>query len=145
MDELDAEAAREQSPDWIAEAIRNAKGELALFARTAIGFSLHPGRFAAGWVAGKERALNPLAFLATSAALLTGLRAVLAATYKVNAPDAGLVGQVADVLGPYAHYALLGVIAHGVFRLTGSTARLRDSLAVALFAGGGPAAIAELL
>jgi len=143
MDELPA--PRGQSPDWIAEAIRNARAELILFVRTALGFTAHPGRFSSAWIDGQQRALNPFAFLATSAAVLGVMRALLSPLFPKNAPDAGILGQILDALGPYAHYALLGVLAHGVFRLTGSKAQVRDSLAVALFAGGGPASIAQLV
>jgi hypothetical protein len=133
------------SPDWIAEAIRNARAELVLFVRTAVACSLHPGRFAAEWSAGKLHALNPLAFLATSAAALSAARLVLATLFKLPSADEGLLAQIADALGPYAHYAALGLVAHLVFRLSGSRAPLRESLGVALFAGGGPAAMSELL
>jgi hypothetical protein len=133
------------SPDWIADSVRSALGELLLFFRTAAAFTLRPGRFAKEWVGGRRRALNPLAFLATSAALLGGLRALFHGAFPASDDGGGLTGQIADAVAPYLHYAALGVIAHFVFVLCGSRGvRLRESLAVALYAGGGPAALADI-
>ena len=46
---------------------------------------------------------------------------------------------------PFLHYALLGLGCHLVLRLFGSQRHLRDSVALALFAGAGPAALVNLL
>src|SRR5437868_2595935 len=101
MDELPA--ARQQSPDWIAKAIRNAGAEVKLVLQTAWGFAKHPGRFASLWVEGRQRALNPLAFLATSATALGVTRAALAPLFPKSATVAGIPGQILDALGPHAH------------------------------------------
>src|SRR4051812_5122670 len=133
------------SPNWIREAAANAAGELRLFFQTARDFTAHPIRFAVAFTEGRQRAMNPLAFLATSAALLGGLRLLLRSLAGGADENLSLVTQALDALAPYLHYAVLGSLAHAVFRLTGARRPLRDSLAMALFAGGGPAALAEVL
>lgn len=134
-----------ESPNWIREALANAVAELRLFFSTARDFTLHPIRFGAAFTEGRQRAMNPLAFLATSAALLGGLRLLLKTATGAPDENLSLPVQAVDALAPYLHYAALGCVAHAVFRLTGSMRPLRDSLAMALFAGGGPAALAEVL
>ena len=133
-----------ESPSWIRDAVANGLGELRLFFATAKAFTFHPVRFAGAFIEGRQRAMNPLAFLATSAGLLGGLRLLLRAATASPDANLSLPGQLFEAVAPYLHYAALGCIAHLVFRATGSGRPLRDSLAMALFAGGGPAAFADL-
>src|SRR5213594_2269960 len=53
---LDSSQAGE--PNWIADGLRQVRGEVGLFLVTLRDFSLRPGRFAAEWVAGTRHALN---------------------------------------------------------------------------------------
>ena len=107
-----------ESPHWPRDAIANALGELRVFFATARAFTFHPVRFATAFTDGRQQAMNPLAFLATSAGLLGGLRLLLQAA--TGAPDASpsLLGQILEALAPYLHYAALGCVAHLVFRAT---------------------------
>lgn len=141
-------------PHWPTDAIHNTGGELLLFASTVVAFARHPNRFAAAWVRRQQRALNPLAFMATSATILGLSRLVsgpLFAALSKAPPEAplrpamALLRQAWDAAAPHVNFLLLGLIAHLVCRLLGSRAKLRDSAAVALFAGGGPVALAELI
>jgi hypothetical protein len=46
---------------------------------------------------------------------------------------------------PFGYYLLVGALQHFVLRLFGSRRPLRDSCAMALYAGGGPASAARIL
>jgi len=133
-----------ESPRWPRAAIANAWGELRVFFATARAFTLHPVRFATAFTDGRQQAMNPLAFLATSAGLLGGLRLLLRAATGAADASPSLLSQILEALAPYLHYAALGCVAHLIFRATGSRRPLRDSLAMALFAGGGPATLADV-
>jgi hypothetical protein len=121
-------------PDWIREAWRVTVADLRAFVRTAATFVAHPRRFAAGWAAGRERALNPLAFLATSAAVLGGAQALFGLDH-----GGSIAYTLLALIAPYAHFAFLGLVAHLCLRVLGSHQRLRASLGIALYVGGGPA------
>lgn len=141
-------------PHWLSDAVHNAKEEIFLFVATAVGIALRPGRFAAAWVRREQRALNPLAFMATSATILAVSRLVTGPIFAALGADKAepplppilaLLRQAWDAVSPHANFLLLGLLAHLFCRLFGSRAKLRDSAAVALFAGGGPVAFAELV
>jgi hypothetical protein len=136
---------RERTPDWIVDGLRQVAGELKLYARTSLEFTLHPRRFAGEWASGARHALNPMGFLATTLGVLgpalVGLGRI---THEDDAPSSFR----ADVLGtitPFAFYLLLGTIEHAILRLFGSRRRLRDSWAMALYAGGGPSTTSTLV
>ncbi len=136
----------EGSPDWIRDAAARAVEEVRLYARTALRFTLRPGRFARAWASGEQAALNPLAMLATAAGLVGGANNLLGRLLEHGGGDGdSLLMDVLAAGAPFAHYALLGLVCHLLLRLAGSRRRLRDSLALALFAGAGPAALANLL
>ena len=138
---------RQTAPDWVADAVRAFVRETSLFCRTAIGFSRHPGRFITAWAAGEQHALNPLGFLATSAAILGTARVLaLMAMGDQDSPDSLWI-QLLDALGPFAHYLAIGLLCHVVLRLLRVPIKRRatDSAAAALYAGGGPAMAAELV
>ena len=122
------------APDWVRETVRVTRDEIRRFVATAVGFMLRPARFGAAWAAGEGDALNPLGFVATALAITGAVAAVL------DPGDDG--GRLALLVGhailPYAYYAALGALCHPVLRAFGSTRPLRASVAVGLYAGGGP-------
>lgn len=129
--------------DWIGEAWRSGVAELRHFWSTTLAFSLHPVDFARRWRSGDDRALNPIGFLGTSAIFVGAIRQVAFRILGGNAPDS-LVAAIASALGPYAHYAVLAIICHLVMRIGArQRAGVLDSVAFSLYAGGGPAALAE--
>ena len=83
---------------------------------------------------GYTTALNPLAFLATSAALL-GVVLQACDALIGGADDNSLVMNILHWLEPYALFALFGLFAHLSLRRK----RARSSVAMALYAGAGPA------
>jgi len=133
-----------RSPPWVRDAARAFAHELHTYVATAIAFTRRPGRFAVSWWRGEAIALNPVGMLATAAAFLGGTRQLAYALLGVDGPD-GLLEAIASSLGPFAHYLLVGLLCHLVFApLAARKATVLDSVAMALFAGAGPAAIAEI-
>jgi hypothetical protein len=126
-------------PPWLKDAIAVASDEARRFAGTALGFMRRPGRFSAAWLAGRQRALNPLGFVATALGISS------AAALLVQRDDGGRVlGALTAAVLPYCYYAAVGIVCHPILRLGGSIRRLRASIAVALFAGGGPGLLVTL-
>jgi hypothetical protein len=122
--------------DWIRAAAVASLNELAAWAGTLRAVCRRPSRIGRQWGSGEAATLNPLAFLATSAALL-GL--VVQGCYALVG-DSGSQSVLADVLHwlqPYALFALFGLLAHLPLRRK----RARSSVAMALYAGAGPATV----
>jgi hypothetical protein len=133
------------SPAWIRDAAERAWEELRLYVETAVLFTLRPGRFALEWVEGRRLALNPLAMLATAAGVLGTATNLLGRLLGRSGGESTLLRDVIAAVAPFVHYAVLGALCHAVLRLFGSRRPLRDSLGLALFAGGGPAVGTVLL
>jgi hypothetical protein len=138
-------ASSTSDPQWIRHEAKATVGVFANFFRTAVAFTRRPGAFAAEFAAGRSRAQNPLNFLATSSAIVAC--AGLLGNSLVGRDDggSGLWEEIGKALGPYVYFAALGLITHALLRLRGSVRPLRSSIAMALFAGGGPAAAFSLL
>lgn len=136
--------------DWTGEAWRSAVLELHHFVATAYQFTRRPVRFATSWRAGDDSAMNPIGFLGT-AAVFVGTTHQLTMCALGSAPPSSFYAAIANVLGPYVHYTVLALICHLVLRAAGGKGRREgnrrprtvDSVAFALYAGGGPAAAAE--
>jgi hypothetical protein len=126
-------------PDWLRETFVSTRDELRRFAHTAWGATRRPRRFAAAWAVGRELALNPLGFVATAIGISTAASALLPAAGPLS-----LWERVAQAILPYVYYVAVGVVCHPLLRIGGSQRRLRASLAVALFASGGPGLLASL-
>ena len=131
------------APTWLADGARAAIRELGLYLETAWSLLRRPHAFLSDWYSGRARAMNPLAMLATGAAIVAGSRQLAGAALGLETADS-LWGAIFSALGPYVHYIALGLLCHGVVWLTArSPVRASDSVAAALFAGAGPAALAE--
>jgi hypothetical protein len=121
------------------EAVAVARAEVRRFVSTAVGFMRQPERFSADWLAGRQRALNPLGFVATALGI-SGAASIL----LPHDNGSGVLDTLALSTLPYCYYASIGIVCHPLLRLGGSTRRLRASVAVALFAGGGPGLLVTL-
>jgi hypothetical protein len=130
---------------WLSDATASLRYDIVMFARTALAMSIAPRRFAADWRDGQRRALNPVAFLGT--ALAAGSLPTLIMNHLVpRAGDEGLFQAFfIDQILPYIQYTLLGLIAHGLLRLMGGRQTLLPTVGIALFAGGGPALLVDVL
>ncbi len=131
-----------ESPDWVRDAAIRSIDEVRTFTVNGALFIARPGWFAREWIEGRLRALNPLAVLATGAGVLGVARALLDLILGRGPAAQGLLESVRDAVAPFAHYAMLGLFCHLLLR---PRRRLRDSLGVALFAGGGPGVASALL
>jgi hypothetical protein len=122
----------------MADHAANGPDEGRRFVDTAHGFARAPASFSADWAAGRREALNPLGFMATALGI-AGLAAALA-----PGSEGGILSQIARAILPYAYYVALGLVAHPLLRLAGGRTGLRATLAISLFAGGGPGLVYTL-
>jgi hypothetical protein len=125
-------------PDWLRHELRAALAVLAGFFRTASAFTRRPRAFAADFAAGAGGAQNPITFLATSGTLVTAVH-IITDTVLGNEQRSSLADEIGKALGPYLYFVALGALIHALLRIR-SPRPLRSSVAIALFAGGGPAA-----
>lgn len=132
-------------PDWVAASMRMALAELRLYFETAFDFTRGPVKFAAAWVSSARRALNPLAFLATSVAIYGVVKIIGERVSNSGAGSRPLWQEAALAVAPYISYALTGVLAHMLLRLLGSRRKLSSTVAMALYASAGPGFGAGLL
>jgi len=132
-------AASSDGPDWVRETIVATREDLRRYVATAIGFTLRPRRFAERWIGGELSAQHPLGVLANALAISGALGVLLGVHVD------GLGAQLAQWALPYLYYVGLGVLAHAMLRVTGPTRRLRASIAIALYTGGGPGLLGLLV
>jgi hypothetical protein len=130
-----------ESPDWIRAAILQTLQEAQRYLETVWRFTTRPGRFAREWAEGGLVALNPLGMLATSAGLVGTVQNLLQRFVNKAGEDESLLHSIASAGAPFVHYLFLGCVCHV---LMGPRRKLRDSLALALFAGAGPAVWTEI-
>jgi hypothetical protein len=135
----------EAGPDWVRDALHQFVAEVRSFLRTAWDFTVRPGRFAVEWASGERHALNPLGFLATAFAVVGPLDALAAHLMVKERSSPSLLLAALGALLPFGYYLLLGALQHGVLKLCGARRPLRDTCAMALYAGGGPATAANVV
>jgi hypothetical protein len=126
--------------DWLRSALRSALDELAAWGATMRAVSRAPGRFGRAWASGDATALNPLAFLATSAAFV-GIEIQVADALTGDKDEGSLSINILHWLEPYALFALFGLFSHVFLHRK----RMRSSVAMALYAGAGPATLCGLV
>jgi hypothetical protein len=120
--------------DWMAEAWRVTVADFLAYFTTARAILAAPQPFGRQWATGERRALNPFAFMATSAALLGAAQLLM-----FGLIGGGRLSSAVALVAPYVHFACIGLIAHVLLRLLGSKQRASASLGVALYVGGAPA------
>ena len=131
------------APPWVRDGARAAWHEARAYVATAWRLTRAPADFMDAWLRGQADAMNPLAMLATGAALVAASHQLAGAIVGIEHPD-GIVDAVLSALGPYALYVAIGVLCHLVLAPAGKRdVRVLDTIAAALFAGAGPAALAE--
>jgi hypothetical protein len=88
--------------------------------------------------------MNPLAFLATCASLITGMiQALQWLGFSLGEPES-FGAELLHSAGPFLQYAAAGVLAHVALVAIKPRRRLLDSIAVGLYSGG-PALIGYFL
>src|SRR5262249_9772088 len=132
-------------PDWIRDFVRAAAADARAYLRTVRAFTFSPSRSAEAWVAGELAAMNPLGVLASAAVVVGPVRQLALAVLGLPRAD-GLVAAVLRSPGPFVSSVVPGAIIHAILRLLDPGApRVPDSIAMGLYAGGGPAAAAEVV
>jgi hypothetical protein len=131
-------------PNWLRDAVRGSVHEARLFVRTLWAITFRPSRFTNAWAEGRAQAMNPLAFIATCASLLTGLVEVLQRFGLPVGEHESFGAELLHSAGPFIQYAAAGVLAHVALIAIKPRRRLLDSIAVGLYSGG-PALIGYLL
>ena len=143
-----APATGRRPRNWLVDGFHHVAEQFALLFATAARFTRHPRQFSIDWAEGRFRAFNPLAFFATAAGV-TGTLGVLVerATAGEGARAVSTMGFVLQEVEPYASYFLLGLLCHlCLVPLVGRGRRpWHTTLGISLFAGGGPAAAADIL
>lgn len=134
------------APAWLRDGFAAMWHEVRSYLGTSWELVRAPARFAGAWYEGTGSALNPLAMLATGATMLAAIRQLALTILGVPRPDS-LISAIASALGPYAHYVAIGILCHLAVAIggRGRDVRVADTVAMALYAGAGPAAIAEAL
>ncbi|HEY3807228.1 MAG TPA: hypothetical protein VGL61_31720 [Kofleriaceae bacterium] len=132
-------------PPWVRDGVRAAWHEARAYFGTAWRLTRAPAHFMNAWLRGEADAMNPLAMLATGAALVAASHQLAGAIVGIAHPD-GIVDAVLSALGPYVLYIATGILCHLVIAPGGTRdVRLVDTIAAALLVGAGPAALAEAI
>ena len=137
-------AVHPEARNWLVDGFRHVWEKLVLFFHTGARMTRHPRQFAVDWARGEFRAFNPLAFMATGG----GLTATLALFVdRLTHQRSGFSSTdfLVHEIDPYLRYFLLGLLCHAFLRPLGARRPWYMTLAVALFAGGGPASAADAL
>jgi hypothetical protein len=134
-----------EPPAWLGGVIEGIRHEVQVFLATVAAVSLHPATFAEQWRDCRREAPNPLAFLGTALAVSSPPTLMVSHFARLQ-EDGGTLWDafLSDQVAPYVQYVLLGVLAHGLLRLLGGTQKLRATVAIALYSGGGPAMVVDL-
>jgi hypothetical protein len=140
----DGLAVHPQARDWLPEGFRHVGHNFVLFFQTAARMSRHPRQFAIDWARGDFRAFNPLAFMATGAGL-TATVGLFVDRLTHHAGGFSSTDFIVHEVDPYLRYFLLGLLCHLFLKPLGARRPWYMTLAIALFAGGGPASAADLL
>jgi hypothetical protein len=124
---------------WVADAWRSAWGEVRLYGRTALAIVRGPRRFGERWGSGEGRALNPLAFAATTLGIVAALTVLLKALpgwAGASGESRSFMEELLNSGGTYLHLAALGVLAHFLIKPFRRQRALLGSIGLALYAGG---------
>jgi len=136
--------AERAAPPWFRDGLCVAWTEARSYLTTALRFTRAPRRFMDDWWHGRSASMNPLAMLATGATITAASHQLAGSVLGIDHPDT-LLSAALSALGPHVHYVSLGMLCHLVLARRRGEVRLTDSIATALYAGAGPAALAESL
>jgi hypothetical protein len=132
-------------PPYVVDAARITRAEIASFLHTLARVCVRPGAFVAGWAAGNEPALNPIAFMLNALAVSGAYQALVVRLAQAGGNTQPLwidgLRAVIPFVQTFAHCAII----HMVLRAGGPTRPLRSTIAAGLFVSGGPSLVATLL
>jgi hypothetical protein len=144
MLEADGLAVDPQARNWLRDGLAHVVQGFTRFFLTAAHITRHPRRFAVDWANGELRAFNPLGFFATAAGVTETVGLVVDRITGQGASSSA-VDFVVQSVDPYVSYFLLGLLCHGFLKPLGARGPWSMTLGMSLFAGGGPAAAADIL
>jgi hypothetical protein len=130
--------------NWLLDGLHHTWESFERFFRTGARMMVQPRQFAADWAHGELRAFNPLGFFATSVGVTSTLGLLVGRLVRPSASHTSVEFLVHE-FDPYLQYFLLGLLCHAFLKLFGVKRPWFLTLGVSLFAGGGPAAAADLL
>ena len=126
--------------DWVRTAGGQFLDQARLFSSTTVALLTRPKAFFRDWAEGTHRSLSPFTYFAASLAIVGPINAALK-TYHGTLSATPLL----TLLFPYFEFVALGLLTHAFLKLIAKPHEWALSLAVAFFAGGGPAALADLV
>jgi hypothetical protein len=131
----------EPDPPWVRDAARAVGHELAAYFVTLWAIASAPARFAAEWSDGRRPALNPLAFLLNSLAVVGPWRAIWARLLDPNPPTTPLWFEIGKPMLPVLISLVVTSWFHVLAVALGARRPLRSSMAITMYVSGGPLAI----
>jgi hypothetical protein len=136
--------APSRDPRWLSDLLAL---PLVLRAR-AMGRALlfllaRPRAFGEAWARGDEGIPNPGVAMATAVSILTILGEQVQGLRHIERSHTFLA-TLGWSCGPYVLYASMGIVAHLVLRLLGSTRKLSTSIGTVLLVGAGPGTVSAL-
>lgn len=124
-----------REPDWVSTTSRAIRREIRSYFHTAWAFGWRPRETARAWADGRFKALNPLAYLLNSLAIIGPWRALWQRILKL--PDLPLAQDIVLAAGPFIGVLAVGSFHHLLFRLLGSKRRIQSGWAIAIYSTGG--------
>jgi hypothetical protein len=132
-------------PDWVSDAARLAWAEARHFVRTVAAFIRGPRRFAAAWAEGRGGAMHPLGYLLNALAVLLPYQVCWSHLSGDSSPAAPVWLELVRPAVYVAGNVVFAVVSHVLLLLGGSRRRLTSTVAMALYASGGPMTLASLM
>jgi hypothetical protein len=139
-----ADAIHPEARNWLMDGLHHLGESFMRFFRTGARITRHPRQFAEDWASGEFRAFNPLAFFATAAGV-TGTLGLFVERIAHHGGTPSSTDFIVHELDPYLRYFLLGLLCHAFLKPLGARRPWYMTLGISLFAGGGPAALADTL
>lgn len=131
------DASADHDPDWLHAALSHFREEIVLYGRTGIACFRNPREFGRAFRTGTLEAMPPLSFFGASLGIITLVNQQGLAWAGLTLQGSFWQQLAVEALS-YLKYVLIALIAHPLMRAFGSRRRWRSSLALSLYAGGGP-------
>ena len=122
-------------PLWVATTWEAAKDEVTSYLRTAWAFGVRPQATARAWAERRFRALNPLAYLLNSLAIIGPWRALWQRILHV--PESSFTADLTSATAPFVGVLAFGSLHHLLFRILGSKRHVQSSWAMSIYTTGG--------
>ena len=130
-------------PLWLATTWDAAKHEVASYFRTAWAFGTRPQATARAWAERRFQALNPLAYLLNSLAIIGPWHALWQRI--LGLPEGSFTQDLVAAVTPFVGVLAVGSIHHLLFRLLGSKRHIQSSWAISIYSTGGLPTLVSLV